>query len=208
MSSNPLEDDPKRDRRIRERAYHLWKTEGEPHGRDAEFWERARELVGMEESAGAGQISPAADAAHRINGQIVDEAALEENLGEFPGRQTDQGERLTTPMRKAKAAPVPAMAAPIAAKAKPAIGKSKPVAAKASPAVSKPQPVATKPAVAKPAAAKSTVAKPAPAKPVAAKPVATKPATGKAVPKAAAKPAAKTAAKVTPVKPKPAPKKA
>lgn len=27
---------------IRERAYALWEKEGSPHGRDAEFWERAR----------------------------------------------------------------------------------------------------------------------------------------------------------------------
>ncbi len=100
MSTNPLEDDSRRDQRIRERAYHLWQAEGEPHGREAEYWERARELVGMEESRGAGQISPEADEAHRVDGQIVDEADLEENLGEFPGRQTDQGDRLQAPTRR------------------------------------------------------------------------------------------------------------
>ena len=102
MSNNPLEDDAGRDERIRERAYHLWQADGEPHGRDGEYWERARELVGMEESAGAGQISPQDDEAHRIDGQIVDEAALQENLGEFPGRQTDQGDRQPTPSRPAR----------------------------------------------------------------------------------------------------------
>jgi hypothetical protein len=75
MSNNPLEDDPARDARIREVAYHLWEADGCPHHRDLEYWERARELVGMEESRGAGQISPAADDAHRVDGQIVDEAA-------------------------------------------------------------------------------------------------------------------------------------
>jgi hypothetical protein len=100
MSNNPLEDDARRDQRIRERAYHLWKADGEPHGRDADYWERARELIGMEDSAGSGQIDPVADEARRIDGQIVEEAALEENLGEFPGRQTDQGERLQTPRRR------------------------------------------------------------------------------------------------------------
>ena len=147
MSSNPLEDDPKRDARIRERAYHLWKADGEPHGRDAEYWERARELVGMSESAGAGQISPAADAAHRINGQIVDEAALEENLGEFPGRQTDQGDRQMAPARKvpatvskaaaAKKSVEPAPKAP-AKKAAAPVKKAAPPTEPVAKAVSKP----------------------------------------------------------------------
>ena len=30
---------------IRERAYALWEKEGSPHGRDTEFWERARLMV-------------------------------------------------------------------------------------------------------------------------------------------------------------------
>jgi hypothetical protein len=170
MSSNPLEDDPTRDHRIRERAYHLWKADGEPHGRDAEYWERARELDGMAESAGAGQISPAADAAHRINGQIVDEAALEENLGEFPGRQTDQGDRPMAAARKtaapapkramaAKKTPEPASKAPKPAKI--AIkAAAAPVKKTAEPAIKAKAPVQkTK------AAASAPVAKPAPAKP-------------------------------------------
>jgi hypothetical protein len=100
VSTNPLEDDAARDQRIRELAYHLWQADGKPHGQDLEYWERARELVGMEESRGSGQISPAVDDAHRVEGEIVDEAALEENLGEFPGRLSDQGDRPQTPSRK------------------------------------------------------------------------------------------------------------
>lgn len=100
MSNNPLEDDAERDTRIRQRAYHLWKADGEPHGRDEEYWERARELIGMAESTGSGQLSPEKDDAHRLNGQIVEEAALQENLGEFPGRQEDQGERAPTPSKR------------------------------------------------------------------------------------------------------------
>jgi hypothetical protein len=95
MSSNPLDDtDETRLAAIRERAYHLWETEGRPHGREAEFWERASELVGMEESGKIGQIP--------VEAERVEEASIQENLGEFPGRQADQGERLQTPMRKAK----------------------------------------------------------------------------------------------------------
>jgi hypothetical protein len=194
MSSNPLEDDPKREHRIRERAYHLWKADGEPHGRDAEYWERARELIGMAESAGAGQISPVADAAHRINGQIVDEAALEENLGEFPGRQTDQGERQMAPSRKAPAVASKAMA-PAKKSAAPA-PKAVTPAKKATAQVSKAAPAAEP-------VAKAAATPPAPAK-KAAEPVAKVAApVRKAIPAAAPKAAAAPAL----TKPKPKGKK-
>ena len=101
MSDNPLEDDSAREQLIRERAYALWEADGKPHGNDLEYWERARELVGMAQSAGAGQVAvPSPDSPAVIVGQAVEEAAIQENLGEFPGRQTDQGERMTTPRAK------------------------------------------------------------------------------------------------------------
>jgi hypothetical protein len=98
VSDNPLEDNPARDQKIRERAYELWQADGSPHGSDIEYWERARELVGMEESSRAGQIplpddrDPAA-----ITGQPVEEASIQQNLGEFPDRVTDQGDHPPTP---------------------------------------------------------------------------------------------------------------
>lgn len=95
MSDNPLEMTPEREQRIRERAFHLWQSEGEPHGHDLEYWERARELTGMEESAGAGQINPKDSRA-----EVIEEASLQENLGEFPDRSSDQGEWRQTPMTK------------------------------------------------------------------------------------------------------------
>ena len=49
MSDNPLESNPERDARIRERAYHLWEADGRPHGREKEYWERAEDLIGMED---------------------------------------------------------------------------------------------------------------------------------------------------------------
>jgi len=98
VSSNPLEDDPKREHRIRDRAYHLWNDQGRPHGRHDEFWERARELVGMEESAGFGQLpNPETAGDDPSRSQPVEEAFLQENLGEFPDRLSDQGEVLPTP---------------------------------------------------------------------------------------------------------------
>lgn len=37
---------------VQVRAYHLWEEAGRPHGRDAEFWERAMELDRLEAAAG------------------------------------------------------------------------------------------------------------------------------------------------------------
>ena len=94
---NPLVMDPEREQRVRERAYLLWEADGKPHGRDVEYWERARELVGMEESAGSGLLpNPEAEPnSPRETG--VEEAEIQQNLGEFPDRFTDQGEVQPTP---------------------------------------------------------------------------------------------------------------
>jgi hypothetical protein len=101
MSGNPLESDPEREHRIRERAYHLWNDEGRPHGRDHEFWERARELIGMEESGQAGQApNPESSGQNPAQEQPVEQASVQENLGEFPDRFADQGEAQPAPKPK------------------------------------------------------------------------------------------------------------
>lgn len=100
MSDNPLEETPEREALIRENAYQLWEADGGPHGRDGEYWERARELVGMEQSGGAGQLDNPMNHEGPIPGVTVDEASLQDNLGEFPGRMTDQGDWRQTPMTK------------------------------------------------------------------------------------------------------------
>ena len=100
MADNPLEMTPERERHIRERAYYLWLQDGSPEGRDAEYWERARELQGMAESAGAGQLPYPGTEPPATGDQPVEEAEIQQNLGEFPDRVADQGERMVTPMTK------------------------------------------------------------------------------------------------------------
>lgn len=39
--------------RIRERAFHIWISEGRPLGRDADHWERARQQIERELKEGA-----------------------------------------------------------------------------------------------------------------------------------------------------------
>jgi hypothetical protein len=101
---NPLLPDSLREERIRERAYQLWEHDGCPHGQDREYWERASELIGMEDSAGAGLLPNPQTQEETIPGVVVDEAVLQDNLGEFPSLMTDQGDRPQTPI--ARKAPV------------------------------------------------------------------------------------------------------
>ena len=98
MSDNPLKFDLASEERVRVRAYHLWETEGQPTGRAVEFWERSAELVGMEDSGLTGQIeNPIAAGIDPTAPTNVEEAELQQNLGEFPDRLADQGEWASTP---------------------------------------------------------------------------------------------------------------
>src|SRR3954463_1030766 len=108
MAEKPLIKKPEREERIRQRAYHLWEADGRPEGRDLEFWERARELVGMEESAGAGLLPNPESEPESVVETGVEEAEIQENLGEFPGPLTDQGEEQATPSPVKRRARTPA----------------------------------------------------------------------------------------------------
>ena len=99
---NPLSVDPDHENRVRERAYLLWESDGKPHGRDVEYWERARQLIGMEDSAGSGLLPNPARARNSRRETGVEEAEIQENLGEFPDRLADQGEVRPTPAPKRK----------------------------------------------------------------------------------------------------------
>jgi hypothetical protein len=99
MNDNPLQDSPERNDRIRTRAYLLWEQNGKPEGQDGEFWERARELIAIEDHPTAGLL-PNPMAERRETAVQAQEAELQENLGESPSRPTDQGDRAQTPVAK------------------------------------------------------------------------------------------------------------
>ncbi len=101
MSDNPLESSPERDARIKARARHLWEEAGSPDGGMDEFTERADELVRMEDASGFGQLPNPMTLNEPIPGVVVEEASIQENLGEFPGASVaDQGEWRETPMTR------------------------------------------------------------------------------------------------------------
>lgn len=77
--------------RIRERAYRLWLEEGQPQGKDAEHWEKARKLLALEADPEEGKEGPW--------GEPVELARIRENQGEFP-TTTDQGEQKVPKKRR------------------------------------------------------------------------------------------------------------
>lgn len=82
-------DDP--DPRVNERARHLWEEAGRPAGHEADYIERAHELIAMEQSPHAATV-PLSESRPAPAEPI--EAV--ENQGEFP-TLTDQGEEPTVP---------------------------------------------------------------------------------------------------------------
>lgn len=90
--------------RIRERAERLWREDGAPQGRMDEYLERARELAAIEDHPQAGlEPNPMTEHGGAIPlDEPVEEAELMENLGEFPGRLTDQGDRSPVPLVRRK----------------------------------------------------------------------------------------------------------
>ncbi len=94
-----------RDRKIRARAQRLWRANGAPKGRFAEYAERARELIVIEEHPAAGLLPNPMTQPHAmpVGAEPVEEAEVMENLGEFPGQLTDQGDRQPVPMTRKKA---------------------------------------------------------------------------------------------------------
>ena len=82
--------------RIRERAYQLWEQEGCPEGRADTHWDKASELVAIEDNhqlATKPLPAPGADPSPPEPIEAV------ENAGEFR-TLTDQGEEQTYPHRR------------------------------------------------------------------------------------------------------------
>jgi hypothetical protein len=85
--------------RVRQRAYRLWRDEGCPEGRSDVHWEKARELVAIEENLDLtlkpipdpGSIGP--------YGEPVEPIEAAENMGDTP-TLVDQGEERTYPKRR------------------------------------------------------------------------------------------------------------
>jgi len=128
------------EKRIREFAYQIWKSEGEPHGQDARHWEMARKLAEAE------ALAPDKSTTRK---------ATKPKLPKVDGVTEPKTAAKAPAKAAAKPAPAKPKAAPAAAKPAPAPAKpAAPAAKPAAPAAAKPAPAAKKPAPAKKPAAK------------------------------------------------------
>jgi len=93
------------DERIREHAYRLWVEEGCPEGRSEIHWDKACELVAIEENQKLA-IKPA-PRSERGRGEPVEPIAAVRNAGEFPTLR-DQGEQSVPERPRVAAARAPA----------------------------------------------------------------------------------------------------
>lgn len=93
MNDNPLVPSPERDRKIRAKAEKLWIADGKPSGGVDAYIEQASEIVGMEEHPHAGEIPANDPHVTYYEGEPIENAEIQKNLGEFPERLTDQGDR-------------------------------------------------------------------------------------------------------------------
>jgi hypothetical protein len=99
-----------REERVRKRAYQLWEQEGCPPGRELDHWDKASELVAIEENHKLATIPVRQSGAVGPTGEPIEPISAVENAGEFP-TLTDQGEEQTAPKRRNRtvtAAPRPA----------------------------------------------------------------------------------------------------
>jgi hypothetical protein len=95
------------DERVRQRAYRLWVEEGCPEGRSDVHWEKARELVAIEENQKlTPKSAPREEVARR---DPVESIEAVENAGET---MTDQGEQAAPKRRRASPTRKPATGAP------------------------------------------------------------------------------------------------
>ena len=105
------EEEGKLEQRIRERAYRLWEEEGKPEGREADHWQRARQLVAIEDNPEATTLpNPAAAGRPAGPPEPIEPLEAVENQGEFP-TLTDQGEETTAPHRRHARRPAPKLGA-------------------------------------------------------------------------------------------------
>lgn len=138
-----------RERKVRDRAYALWESEGRPAGRHDEHWYRAGQEVDTDGPAAA-DAEPAKKAAQKPRAtKTVKAAAIPTSDKPYPKDEgADDLETATTKAKRAAPRKAAAVRAAPAAKAEPSAAKA------AVPAAAKPAapPRATKAVKPKPAA--------------------------------------------------------
>ncbi|MBV8911865.1 MAG: hypothetical protein JOZ05_02360 [Acetobacteraceae bacterium] len=102
MSDNPLDPGPGFFARVQQLADELWRADGAPAGGSDVYRERAEELARMEMAGPTGLAPNPMTRDEPIPGVTVEEASIQENLGEFPAAADlgDEGRWRETPMTR------------------------------------------------------------------------------------------------------------
>lgn len=99
MSDNPLDPSPAFLKHVETLMDQLWRADGSPVDAREQYRERADELARME-AAGPTGLEPN-PMTQPGGGVVVEEAFIQENLGEFPsGKLGDEGRFRQTPMTR------------------------------------------------------------------------------------------------------------
>ncbi|AQS88512.1 hypothetical protein AA101099_0364 [Neoasaia chiangmaiensis NBRC 101099] len=99
---NPLEDSPQRAARILAKARELWAADSKPACGPEGYREAATDLVGMESNPDAGQKPVQSPVRLAANGQPIEEAWLEENLGNSGGDMNELDNKREVPFATRK----------------------------------------------------------------------------------------------------------
>ncbi|MBS1087842.1 DUF2934 domain-containing protein [Gluconobacter wancherniae] len=100
MSDNPLAPNAKRDAAIKAEAKLLWESEGRPEGGPEAYMERAEDLISIKGVPRGVNVKDLPDP--ELADVQIENARLQENLGEFPERSTDQGDQRHFPVADRK----------------------------------------------------------------------------------------------------------
>jgi hypothetical protein len=89
------------EKRVRDRAFKLWQQEGCPEGRADVHWDKARELVAIEDNLDLTLKPIVPPVELGPYGEPVEPLAPAQNTGEAP-TMVDQGEEQTIPSRRSE----------------------------------------------------------------------------------------------------------
>ena len=93
-----------REERIRQRAYRMWEAEGCPEGRADAHWDKAAELVAIEDNFKFATEPVPSASEFGPTGEPIEPLKAVENLGEFPTAMTDQGDEQPYPSSREESA--------------------------------------------------------------------------------------------------------
>ncbi len=94
---NPLEDSPQRDAKIRAKAKEMWIADGKPTCGPEGYMEQATDLIGMEINPDAGEIPVEPPVPLGPDGEPIEDARIQENLGNPGGSMNELDDKREVP---------------------------------------------------------------------------------------------------------------